>query len=236
MQSATPQAFNTHNITPNKAGNYTLTFTYPNQKYTWNQANTPGLSAANALYENDTFLGASKSINLEVQEEAVPQPIDSYPLPTEYWTRPIEGQNTWWYTIASNWLGSPYVLGAGASYGIPGAVQPDGAAPNSAHVMWAKPIQWGGVVGGTNTSVLGETFYGGLSYNCRFANPIIMQGVLFYQEPWGNTAGGGDYIAVNLQTGAELWRINASATGVSLSTLIRLPIQCRDTKPTRRLT
>ena len=82
--------------------------------------------------------------------------------------------------------------------------------------MWAKPIQWGGVVGGTNTSVLGETFYGGLSYNCRFANPIIMQGVLFYQEPWGNTAGGGDYIAVNLQTGAELWRINASATGVSL--------------------
>ena len=82
--------------------------------------------------------------------------------------------------------------------------------------MWAKPIQWGGVVGGTNTSVLGETFYGGLSYNCRFANPIIIQGVLFYQEPWGNTAGGGDYIAVNLQTGAELWRINASATGVSL--------------------
>ena len=65
--------------TPDKAGNYTLTFTYPNQKYTWNAANTPGLSAANALYENDTFLGASKSINLEVQEEAVPQPIDSYP-------------------------------------------------------------------------------------------------------------------------------------------------------------
>src|SRR4030042_1042324 len=182
--------------TPDKAGNYTLTFTYPNQKYTWNAANTLGLSAANSLYENDTFLGASKSINLEVQEEAVPQPIDSYPLPTEYWTRPIEGQNTWWYTIASNWLASPYVLGAGASYGIPGAVQPDGAAPNRAHVMWAKPIQWGGVVGGTNTSVLGETFYGGLSYNCRFANPIIMQGVLFYQEPWGNTAGGGDYIVV----------------------------------------
>jgi hypothetical protein len=202
--------------TPNKAGNYTLTFSYPDQKYTWNQANTPGLAAASAIYENDTFLGASKTINLEVQEEAVPQPIDSYPLPTEYWARPIEGQNTWWYTIASNWLGTPYVLGAGAGYGIPGAVQPDGAAPNSAHVMWAKPIQWGGVVGGTNTSVLGESFYGGLSYNCRFANPIIMQGTLYYQEPWGNSAGGGDYVAVNLQTGKELWRINASATGVSL--------------------
>jgi len=201
---------------PSQAGNYTLTFTYPDQKYTWNRANTPGLSAANALYENDTFLGASKTIQLEVLQDAVPQPIDSYPFPTEYWTRPIEGQNTWWYTLGSNWLASPYVLGAGAGYGIPGAVQPDGAAPNSAHVMWAKPIQWGGVVGGSDTAVPGETFYGGLSYNCRFANPIIMQGVLYYPEPWGNGAGGGDYVAVNLQTGKELWRVNTTATGVSL--------------------
>ena len=49
--------------TPNKAGNYTLTFSYPDQKITWNEANTPGLAAASALYENDTFLGASKTIN-----------------------------------------------------------------------------------------------------------------------------------------------------------------------------
>ena len=38
-----------------------------------------------------------------VQQE--PLQTINYPLPTEYWTRPIEGQNTNWYTIASNWLG-----------------------------------------------------------------------------------------------------------------------------------
>ena len=63
----------------------------------------------------------------------------------------------------------------------------------------------------------------GLSYNTRFANPIIMQGRLFYQKPWGNAGGagglfgtGGDYVAVDLQTGAELWRINPAATGTML--------------------
>ena len=83
--------------------------------------------------------------------------------------------------------------------------------------MWTKPIQYGGLAGGNGTAVPGEMWYSGLSYNGRFANPLIMQGTLFYQEPWGNAATGGDYVAVNLQTGQEVWRINASATGVSLA-------------------
>ena len=192
-------------FTPTQVGNYTLSFDYPTQVYSWS-----------GTYQNDTFLGASKSITLVVQQEQIPAPVDSYPLPTEYWTRPIEGQNTYWFTIASNWLASPFVLGAGAGYGIPGAVQLDGSAPNSAHVMWTKPIQYGGVVGGNDTAILGEMYYSGLSYNTRFSNPIIMHGTLFYAEPWGNGATGGDYVAVDLRTGQEQWRINASATGVSL--------------------
>jgi outer membrane protein assembly factor BamB len=191
--------------TPSRTGNYTFKFEYPEQTYTWTGA-----------YNGDIFHAASTTVDLTVQEAPITPPVDSYPLPTEYWTRPIEGENSYWYTVASNWLASPYILGAGAAYGIPGAYQPDGAAPNSAHVMWTRPIQWGGVVGGTDTGILGEMWYSGLSYNTRFSNPIIMNGVLYYPEPWGNGATGGDYVAVNLQTGQELWRINASATGVSL--------------------
>jgi outer membrane protein assembly factor BamB len=205
---------------PTQVGNYTLKFDYPAQTYIWT-ITTPGAATD---YTNDTFTAASKTITLTVQAEPIPEPINSYPLPTEYWTRPIEGQNTYWYTVASNFLGTPYILGAAAAYGIPGAYQPDGSAPNSAHVMWTKPIQYGGVVGGSKTAVPGEMFYSGLSYNVRFANPIIMYGVLYYQEPFGNTPGsgglfggvGGDYVAVNLQTGKELWRVNASATGIAL--------------------
>ena len=82
--------------------------------------------------------------------------------------------------------------------------------------MWTKPIQFGGVVGGNSTMNEGEGYYTGSSYNPRFANAIIMQGTLFYQEPYGNSGGGGDYVSVDLQTGKENWRINCSATGVSL--------------------
>jgi len=138
--------------------------------------------------------------------------------------RPIEGQNTYWYSISSNWLSTPYVLGANPSYGPPGAVQPDGAAPNSPHVMWTKVLQYGGLVGGNHTTIPGELYYNGLSYNTRFNNPIIMQGILYYQEPYGNLggqgglfgSGNGDYVAVDLMTGKELWRVNTMATGVSL--------------------
>ncbi len=205
-----------YQYTPEKVGNYTIKFNYPDQIYTWP-------SSASMNYTGDVWLGASKTITLEVQQEPIAAARDSYPMPTEYWTRPIEGENTYWYSIASNWLGTPYVIGAGAGYGIPGAVQPDGSAPNSAHVMWTKPIQWGGVVGGNNTAYPGEMYYGGLSYNTRFGNPIIMQGILYYQEPWGNAGGsgglfgtGGDYVAVDIQTGQEVWRINPAATGTML--------------------
>jgi hypothetical protein len=202
-----------YQYTPDQIGDYTFKFEYPGQTYTWTSSTSPG---ASSLYLNDVWLGDSKTITLTVQQDPIPASISSYPMPTEYWTRPIEGQNTYWYTIASNWLGAPYVTGAGASFGIPGAVQPDGAAPNSAHVMWTKPIQYGGVVGGSDTAVPGEMFYSGLSYNVRFANPLIIQGTLFYQEPYGNNAGGGYYLAVDLRTGKEIWRVNATATGANL--------------------
>jgi len=211
-----PTGFQYFRYTPLQAGEYTFKFDYPGQTFTWNQANTPTLTAANALFENDTFTAASSITTITVQQAQLPLPLDSYPLPAEYWTRPIEGQNTYWYSIASNWLGTPYILGAASSFGIPGAYQPDGAAPNTDHVMWTKPIQYGGVVGGTRTAVLGEMYYQGGSYNVRYNNPIIMQGTLFYQEPWGNAGTGGDYVAVDLRTGEELWRINTTATGINL--------------------
>ena len=188
---------------PDQIGKYTFSFNYPQQKYTWSGS-----------YQNDTFLASNYTQTLTVQQDPISAAPDSYPLPTEYWSYPIEGQNTYWYTVASNWLGIPYIPGASA--GNPGGEQPDGTAPNSAHIMWTKPIQYGGVAGGNYTNIPGEQFYTGLSYNARFGNPIIMQGILYYQEPYGNSGTGGPYLAVDLQTGQTLWSINASETGTSL--------------------
>ena len=197
-----------YQYTPNMVGEYTLKFEYPEQVYMFSQTSL--------AYTNDTFLAASKTTTLTVQEEPLPAATSSYPLPTEYWTRPIEGQNTDWYKISSNYLGRPYIPGAGSGYGMPGNVQPNGPAPNSAHVMWTKPIQYGGVVGGEGVGINGNSFYTGGSYNVRYSNPLIMYGTLYYQEPYGNSGGGGNYVAVDLRTGEELWRIDPRATGTNL--------------------
>jgi hypothetical protein len=184
-------------FTPTQVGTYTLKFDYAGQVYTWS-----------GDYQNDIQLPASKTIMVTVQQQPLPAAKSSYPLPAEYWTRPIEGQNTDWWNISSNWLGSPFTKGV---------IQPDGPAPNSPHVMWTKPIQFGGVVGaGASNSVPGNTFYMGGSYNVRFSGALIIYGILYYQEPFGNSGGGGNYVAVDLRTGHEEWRINATATGVSL--------------------
>ena len=197
-----PTIFDTTSIqyaqfVPDQIGTYKLYFEYGGQTYIWTGA-----------YQNDTYSPAkSKTLELNVEQEKLPDPISSYPMPSEYWTRPIEGQNTDWWILGSNWFRgtAPYIIGR---------VQPDGIAPNSAHVMWTKPIDDGGVVGGSNTARDGNTFYVGTAYNFRFRNPIIMYGRLFYELPYGNSANGGGYMAVDLRTGEELWWVNTTREGI----------------------
>ncbi len=200
-------------FTPDKVGNYTLTFNYPGQIHTW----LP--SSPNAVnYTGDHYLPAQAVTTLKVTNEQVPPVTNGAALPTEYWTRPINGQNSNWYIIASNWLNAPQIRSGATSTGGAGygRFQGDGAAPETSHVMWTKPIQNGGVVGGDATKNEGEGYYTGSSYNPRFSNAIIIQGTLYYQEPNGNSGSGGDYVAVNLQTGEELWRIDASQLTVGV--------------------
>ncbi|TFH24480.1 hypothetical protein E4G67_01935 [Candidatus Bathyarchaeota archaeon] len=185
--------------TPSQVGTYTLKFDYAGQTYTW------ASSSSERIYTNDTFSPASKTITFEVQEEQLPEPISSYPLPTEYWTRPIEGQNTDWWSISSNWLSGAYTYNN---------VQPDGSAPNSPHIMWTKSVQDGGVVGGSiTTEIDGDTYYSGMAYNTRTNNMIIMHERLYYELPYGNLGGGGGWMCVNLRTGEEIWYDATAGTG-----------------------
>jgi hypothetical protein len=175
---------------PTKAGTYSFVFSYPDLNYTWS-----------GTYRGTIFLGAtSKVLNVTVQDEPVPDPITSYPLPNEYWTRPIEGQNTDWWAISSHWLGYSH-----PKHSSNIRFQPDGLAPNSAHILWTKSIDEGGVVGGTGVGIDGNMYYSGMAYNARFTNPLILNGRLFYPLPNQNSGTGGGYMAVDLLTGEELW-------------------------------
>jgi hypothetical protein len=95
-------------------------------------------------------------------------------------------------------------FGAAYTYGAE-RFQPDGIAPGSPHIMWTKPIQDGGVVGGNQTIQPGVTYYPGLSYETKFNYPIIMNGRLYYGLPRSDAGSGGGYVAVDLRTGKTLW-------------------------------
>jgi hypothetical protein len=188
-------------FTPDQIGTYTFNFTFPGQDY-----NTYSHSAS-STYVNDTYLPSSASTTLTVQQEPVSK-APNYPLPSEYWTRPIEGENTAWYSIGSNWLGG---WGSTITYNV----QPDGIAPNTSHIMWTKVLQFGGVVGANNIGVNGSMYYAGESYEERFGNPLIIQGRLYYQLPRSDstlgglaTTVGGGYVCVDLRTGEQLWKQN----------------------------
>jgi outer membrane protein assembly factor BamB len=163
----------------------------------------------NSPYIGDTFL-ASKSelLPVVVQQEQLTS-FEPTPLPTGYWTRPIYATNREWSTIAGNWLqnsiNSPY-----SSQGLNMYT----TGPETAHIMWTKPLDDGGIIGG---SVGDISYYTGSSYEAKWSPPIIMQGRLYYNQPLSDKSyssrdlsliDGQALVCVDLRTGEELWRIN----------------------------
>ncbi len=214
-------------FTPDQTGTYTLMFNFPGQTYTASNGNP------NSIMVNDTYLPSSASTTLTVQSEAVPGAIGSSPLPTAYWTRPIYGENSDWWTISSNWLGAGSAVNPAVGSGVVssfstgpptnmwGAIMSrnpgDAIGSLTSHVMWTKPIQSGGVVGGNAFyegggypgNGQGVGYYEGTAYEQRYINPIIMDGILYYMGVLGFDAPSyGPLTALNLQTGQVVWTSN----------------------------
>jgi hypothetical protein len=185
-----------YSFTPDQVGTYTLKFTFPGQVYNWTGS-----------YANDLYTASSASANLTVQQAQIAM-YPTTPLPTQYWTRPIYGQNPNWFTVSSNWLGSgaPGYAGLGFGGADEGAWTGDYVGPQTGHIMWTKPLQSGGVVGGNSFVIQGDTFFEGSAYQQRFTNPIIIDGKIYYKEPLsfsGPSSGPTD--CVDLRTGKLLW-------------------------------
>jgi outer membrane protein assembly factor BamB len=192
--------------TPTMTGTYNVKFEFP-------ETYVNATSHVNDATADDVYLASSDTETFNVQEASIGKLPDSYPLPMEYWSRPIYGENSFWYTISSNWLGNgaPGYGGFAASYnyGGNGELFPgDAVGSLTPHVMWTKELQSGGVVGGNNfKGYEGNTYFEGSAYLQRFVNPIIVNGRLYYTDATSYLApSGGDSVCVNLRSGEEIWR------------------------------
>jgi hypothetical protein len=186
---------------PDQLGTYTFQMSFPGQ----------AVPAYDAYYEPST----SPKVELTVQQE----PIQEYPpaeLPTDYWQRPIEAENRDWYTFSGNWLGtSKQTFGASAynsstNGDTSGTFNPYTKAPNTAHIVWTKPLIFGGLIGGEFGGTGTSSYYTGREYESKFTPPIIMQGRLYYNQLIGATAHSAvRYSAgvhcIDIRTGEELW-------------------------------
>jgi hypothetical protein len=174
--------------TPTAVGNYTFVFEFPGQQIKTN------------------YFGPSTSdkVTITVQEQAVPYAPDT-PLPTGYWTRPIESVNGLWYQISGNWLGlAASTFATTGMYNASGNFNPYTTAPNTAHVVWTKPEAWGGLIGGEFGGTETSNYYSTSQYEPKFA-PIIMNGILYYTAYPGSSTYPAGWIAVDIRTGKTVW-------------------------------
>jgi hypothetical protein len=183
---------------PAKAGTYKLQTHFPAQWYNFSSFDffTFQMQNINIYYE------AADSPILElVVTEGTPTYWPGVPLPTEYWTRPIDSQSREWSVISGSWLTPASIFGTDPSAG---AGQDD--TPETAHVLWQKPLVIGGLAGGVGISEQAGIFPGD-AYEGKFSNSLVIMGILIYQkfDSVGGNAVDNWVVAVDLHTGKTLW-------------------------------
>ena len=194
---------------PDAIGNYTFVFHFPGQTLAGNNPAPTG--TVNSQYVGDYYQPSTSSpVTLVVQQQPA-QYLPTNPLPTNYWTRPIYATNTAWYTISGNWLGlGAYSHAQTGEYNSSGNFNPYTTAPTTAHILWTKPLAFGGLIGGEFGASGSSNYYSTAQYEDKF-QPIIMNGILYYTITPGSITSREGWAAVDLQTGQTIWTKNTNA-------------------------
>jgi hypothetical protein len=194
---------------PTTIGNYTFQAFFPEQKLTGRNPYDTGAGANLDLVGTIMKSSQSSKVTLAVQEELAKNVYQSPPLPTEYWSRPIYSTNFAWAALGGNWFGMmPVAAGISGGYDASGNVQLYSTAPNTAHILWTKPISFGGQVGAPMNADQ-ESMYFGVTRTVRQWEGIAINGILYYADmPDLSTAAApviSNWVAVDLRTGETLW-------------------------------
>ena len=188
--------------TPTQVGTYNFQMSFPGQTLT----GIPGMedhSSVGDYYRPST----SRVCEITVQQE----PIDLLPAsqPPEYWERPLYAENRELWQLGSNWLMAAYDT-TSRSFDSGSAYAPNNKAPNSAHILWTRPLTFGGLIGAEYPSV---AYYQGLSYETMLslgsfsAGALIINGRLYYNTPLPPKYG---FYCVDLSTGETIYYKNGT--------------------------
>jgi hypothetical protein len=182
---------------PTQAGTYKFTTNFPEQKVPATFLNYEG---GNMIFAGTTVPACtSDPVELIVQTEPLPD-YPGHALPTEYWSRPIDPQLREWYSISGNWVGVP---DANNNYWVSNALY--NQAPETGHVLWAKPLTTGGLMGGLwGDGQVPSGAETGDAYEGKFPGSVILNGILYYQRTDSRAEQAPAIIAINLHTG-EQW-------------------------------
>jgi len=193
--------------TPTQTGNYTLVVYFPEQICPFTTAGIPAGSTMKA--------SNSVPLTLVVQDEPIARWV-GVPLPTQYWTRPINGMLYEWFGIGGDWLeNKDYFANRETNWNV--------ISPLSSHILWTKPITAGGMLSGgfsfnspgglTNAGPQfidygGYGYYTGGAYNNYFRYTVIISGVVYYNvyQSRGAASIGQPVAAVDLHTGELKWQ------------------------------
>jgi outer membrane protein assembly factor BamB len=184
---------------PNMAGDWSATFTMPEQNITDNT----GI----VIYSACTSSAAYFTVQTDPVNAGL---LNGYPwaeLPNEntFWNYPINSNNREWNAISGDWLQGGTGNGA-LNVPFSGVTsrlwQPYGTGPNTGHIVWSQQLSIGGLVGGD---------YGSLSYSAISSSSgrgvVVMAGKVYANVPSTNT-----FKCIDLATGEELYTASGSIT------------------------
>ena len=196
--TSNPTAWAFTSFTPTVVGSYTFQMSFAGMTLAGaNPPPVPSIYSTSASI-GDYYMPSNGTTTVVVQQQAV-TPLPQTPLPTGYWQRPINSQNQEWYQISGNWLYG--------SYNQTSNFNPYTTAPNTAHIVWTRPIQVGGLIGGQYGNTPLSNYYTDKLYESAFNPPIILNGVLYYNTATAPRYG---FYAIDLRTGQQLWYQNST--------------------------
>jgi len=166
----------------------------------------PNSRGGNVLYKGSD----GPIVNVTVQQEPIVRAPET-PLPTEYWTYPINAQNHDWCAISG-----PSRNGyANSGY------NPFTTAP-SAHVLWRFRNAFGGIEGGENGPV---AYALGRAYEGKMTPSIVINNYFYQYGPVGDRVNSplNQLNCIDINTGQVVWTKAITSGGVGVGTISLVP-------------